>query len=100
MKLSILAVLTWLAACVIAAPAPVSHVVHEKRETQMNQWTRRNELKLNRDAIIPLSIGLSQRNLENGYEHLMDVSHPESSNYGKHWSFDKVSNIHNFHLRS
>jgi tripeptidyl-peptidase-1 len=87
-----LAILTGLAACTSAAPAAVPRVVHEKRSTQMGKWTRRN-LKVSRDAIIPMSIGLKQRNLDNGYEFLMDVSHPESSNYGKHWSMDKVDMV-------
>jgi tripeptidyl-peptidase I len=89
MKVSVLAILTGLAACASAAPAPVPHVVHEKRSTQIGKWARR-DIKVNRDAIIPISIGLTQRNLDNGYDLLMEVSHPESPNYGKHWSMDKV----------
>lgn len=90
MKVSVLAVITGLAAYASAAPAPILHVVHEKRSSQLGKWTRR-DLKVSRDAVIPMSIGLKQRNLDNGYEFLMDVSHPESSNYGKHWSMDKVN---------
>ncbi|KAK5163923.1 uncharacterized protein LTR77_010318 [Saxophila tyrrhenica] len=33
-----------------------------------------------------MRIALRQNNLEYGHDHLMDVSHPSSSNYGKHWS--------------
>jgi len=91
MKLTTLAILCGFAAQALAAPAPVPYVLHEKRNIQSNKWTRRNDIKLNRDAIIPISIGLTQRNLENGYDLLMDVSHPESPNYGKHWSMEKVS---------
>ncbi len=72
-----------------AAPAPSSYVVHEKREVQLDKWTKR-DVKINRDAVMPMSIGLTQRNLDNGYDFLMDVSDPESKNYGKHWSYDKV----------
>lgn len=72
-----------------ASAAPASHAVHEKRDRQFQQWNRR-DVKLNKDAIIPMSFGLTQRNLDKGYEYLMDVSHPESSNYGKHWSMEKV----------
>ena len=93
MKLSILAVLGGLAVYTFAVPAPSTHVVHEKREVQLDKWTRR-DIKLNRDAIIPMSIGLTQKNLDNGYDFLMDVSHPESANYGNHWSFKKVSYLH------
>lgn len=77
---------------VFAAAAPAPHVVHEKRDRQTQSWTRRN-IKLNRDALIPMSIGLTQRNLDQGYDFLMDVSHPESTNYGKHWSMEKVSQV-------
>ncbi|KAE8454178.1 hypothetical protein EG329_005103 [Mollisiaceae sp. DMI_Dod_QoI] len=89
MKFSTLAVLGGFAAYVSAVPAPPTHVVHEKREHQLNKWSRRS-VKLNRDAIIPMSVGLTQRNLNQGYDFLMDVSHPESKNYGKHWSMQKI----------
>ncbi|KAN0091629.1 Pro-kumamolisin, activation domain containing protein [Hyaloscypha variabilis] len=48
-------------------------------------------LKLNQRSIIPISIALSQRNLPNGEEFLMNVSDPLNPNYGKHWSPEKVS---------
>ena len=92
MKVSVLATLTVLAACVSAVPAPVPHVVHEKRSTQMQKWSRRDVI-LSRDTIIPVSIGLAQSNLDNGYDFLMDVSHPGSPNFGKHWSMEKVNMI-------
>ncbi|KAH8820611.1 peptidase S8/S53 domain-containing protein [Xylogone sp. PMI_703] len=38
-----------------------------------------------------MSIGLAQQNLDKGYEFLMDVSHPDSANYGKHWSMDQIA---------
>jgi tripeptidyl-peptidase I len=90
MKVSVLTLLTGLAAYASAAPAPVPHVVHEKRSTQMQKWSRR-DVKLSRDTVIPISIGLTQSNLDKGYEFLMDVSHPESDNFGKHWSMEKVA---------
>ena len=31
-----------------------------------------------------------QSNLDDAYEHLMDVSHPHSPNYGKHWKAEDV----------
>ena len=90
MKLTVLAIVGGFAAQALAAPAPVPYVLHEKRELQTDKWTRNLDVKLNRDAVIPISIGLTQRNLENGYDLLMDVSHPESPNFGKHWSMEKV----------
>ncbi|KAH7348554.1 Pro-kumamolisin, activation domain-containing protein [Rhexocercosporidium sp. MPI-PUGE-AT-0058] len=41
---------------------PLIHVVHERREAQLDKWSKR-DVKLNRDAIILLSIGLTQRNI-------------------------------------
>lgn len=87
MKLSIISLV--FVACASGAPAPPTHVVHEKRETQLEKWSRR-DLKLDRHAVIPISIGLTQQNLNKGYELLMDISHPESSNYGKHWRREMI----------
>ena len=42
-------------------------------------------------GILPMRIALTQGNLDQGYDHLMDVSHPESPNFGKHWSAKKVA---------
>jgi tripeptidyl-peptidase-1 len=85
------AILGGFAALVFAAPAPNSYVVHEKRSVQNEKWSRRRDIKLNRDAVIPMSFGMAQRNLENSYDFLMDVSHPGNKNYGKHWPMSKVS---------
>jgi tripeptidyl-peptidase-1 len=90
MKHSTLAILCDFLAFVFAAPAPTPYIVHEKRSVQTKKWSLRRDIKLNRDAVIPMSFGLAQRNLENGYGFLMDVSHPESKNYGKHWTMEKV----------
>jgi tripeptidyl-peptidase-1 len=91
MKSFLLTVIVGLVAQTIAAPAPapVSHIVHEKRDIDSSTWIL-NDIKLRRDAIIPMSIGLTQRNLEHGYDFLMDVSDPKSPNYGKHWTMEKV----------
>jgi tripeptidyl-peptidase-1 len=93
MKFSLLAVIGSLAAYVTAAPA-TGYAVHEKRDITGSGWAKR-DTKLNRDALIPMSIGLTQRNLENGYDLLMDVSHPESPNFGKHWSMKEVCIMQN-----
>ena len=91
MKLVVLAVLSGLLAQAVAAPAPaaVTHLVHERRDIDGSKWIR-SDAKLRRDAILPMSIGLSQQNLHNGHDYLMDVSDPKSPNFGKHWSMDKV----------
>lgn len=37
-------------------------------------------------AKLPVRIGLTQQNLHRAEEFVYDVSHPESPNYGKHWT--------------
>jgi tripeptidyl-peptidase I len=91
MKLSFFVALGGLAATISAVPAPLSYTIHEKRDVlaSPSQWQRR-DLKLDRRTTIPMSIALTQRNLENGPDYLLDVSNPRSANYGKHWSSEQV----------
>ncbi|KAI9829111.1 MAG: hypothetical protein M1832_000134 [Thelocarpon impressellum] len=42
---------------------------------------------------MPLRIALAQQNLNRGEELLMDVSHPESPNFGKHWTAQQVAEM-------
>lgn len=56
--------------------------LHEKRGSTPKAWKRSG--RVHHDAILPIRIGLTQSNLENIYEHLMDVADPDSFNYGKH----------------
>lgn len=72
-----------------AAPTEnARHVLHEKRNTTPRRWER--GVRVHPDAILPLKIGLTQSNLDDGYDLLMQVSHPTSSGYGKHWSAEDV----------
>jgi tripeptidyl-peptidase-1 len=89
MRSYILLLVSTLAASVIAAPAS-SYSVHEKRNSHTtSKWVKRDE-QLDRRSIVPVNIALTQRNLENGHNFLMDVSDPQSSNYGQHWTPEKV----------
>lgn len=55
-----------------AAPTPSTYTLHEKRSSHLPKlWVRGN--RVDGDAILPVRIGLTQNNLENGYAHLMDV---------------------------
>ena len=65
-------------------------VVHEKRDKTNFAWTKSSRVP--QDQILPLRIALTQSNLEKGHDWLMDVSHPSSPNYGKHWTFAEVKN--------
>ncbi|RDW84876.1 putative tripeptidyl-peptidase 1 [Coleophoma cylindrospora] len=80
-----------LFAGVIAAPALSSkrHVVHERRERLPAGW--RKEAKSPSHAVLPMRFGLSQSNLDRADEFLMDVSHPSSPNFGKHWSPQQIA---------
>ena len=55
-----------------AIPTPAAtYALHEKRSSTPRLWRRGN--RVDGDAILPIRIGLTQNNLENGYAYLMDV---------------------------
>jgi len=54
-----------------AIPTPATHALHEKRSVVPRLWERGGRIES--DAILPVRIGLTQNNLDNGYEYLMDV---------------------------
>ena len=82
------AVLT-LALLSIAEPTLSRYRVHEKRNYLPSNWalTRR----LHSTFPIPLRVALKQSNIENIETFLYDVSHPDSPNYGKHWTAGDVA---------
>jgi tripeptidyl-peptidase-1 len=90
MHFSLLTVCGLLTAA-IAAPTTNSRrrAVHERRERLPAHWKR--NAKLDGDSHLPLRIALTQSNLDKADEFLMDVSHPESPNYGKYWSAKQVA---------
>ncbi|KKY28894.1 putative protease s8 tripeptidyl peptidase [Phaeomoniella chlamydospora] len=79
---------TTLVAFSEALPKGNTHSLHEKRSHTPSKWQKR--ARVEREAILPVRIGLTQTNLEEGHEYLMDVSHPNSSNFGKHWTAEQV----------
>lgn len=72
-----------------AAPTAVPYVLHEKRQSDDLKWAP-SDIKIDSRTVFPLSIGLTQRNLDKGHDYLMDVSDPNSPNYGKHWTPKEV----------
>ena len=54
-----------------SAAVPVNHAVHEKRDITPDRWVKRD--RLHWSATLPVHIGLTQSNLERGYEFIMDV---------------------------
>ncbi|MCJ1248318.1 hypothetical protein MMC30_005535 [Trapelia coarctata] len=79
------------AAGVLALPASVPYVVHEKRSG--GSWSRNEKFKPNGRTTLPVWVGLKQSNLDHGHEILMDISSPNSENYGKHLSADEVAEM-------
>lgn len=69
-------------------PATFKHALHEKRDRPASNWIK--TAKLEGSAILPMRIGLTQTNLEKGYDYLMEVSDPHSQRYGQHWSKEAV----------
>ena len=83
-------ILTASALAVTAIASPTTHLtIHEKRDAAPIGWAKRGLLP--RDAVLPMSIAVKQGNLDKAYEHLMDVSHPSSENFGKHWTAKQVA---------
>ena len=54
-----------------AAPAPIKHVMHEKRQTPSLDWVK--VARIEGSAILPMRIGLTQSNLDKGDDLLMEV---------------------------
>ncbi|KAG9312210.1 peptidase S8/S53 domain-containing protein [Chiua virens] len=78
-----------LGLAVYSDPVLSRSTLHERRSHIPSGWhvSRKHHLS----ATIPLRFALIQSNLENLEELLYDVSHPDSPNYGKHWSAAKVA---------
>lgn len=92
MKIYYFLLLSCFVVSAISVPS-TAYAVHERRDGgSASRWIQR-DIKVNQQSIIPISIALAQQNLESGYEFLMDVSHPDSPNYGKHWSAEKVNSF-------
>ncbi|KAF8800106.1 subtilisin-like protein [Phlegmacium glaucopus] len=65
------------------------YVLHEKRSYVPYGWSLLR--RQNASHIIPLRFGLKQSNMDKLEQFLNDVSHPDSPNYGKHWSAGQVA---------
>ncbi|KAI1326976.1 protease s8 tripeptidyl peptidase [Xylariaceae sp. FL0255] len=87
---SLLEAASVFAAIATAAVVPPSnHVLHEKRQHRgHSRLTRRAPA----DSILPMRIGLKHNAaaIAQAEDWLMDVSHPSSPNFGKHWTQSQV----------
>jgi tripeptidyl-peptidase-1 len=85
------ALILFSAAPASAAPS-TTHVIHERRDVHSHcHWEKRSRLKPH--DVIPVRIGLIQRNLDQGHDLLMDVSDPNSENYGKYWTAERITEM-------
>ncbi|KAI9845406.1 MAG: hypothetical protein M1837_004884 [Sclerophora amabilis] len=87
MRFSFFIAIAGLITSTIASPTS-HHVLHEKRDSLPQDWVKRG--KLDGRAVIPIRIALAQRNLDRGYESLLEVSDPLSSKFSQHWTVDDV----------
>jgi hypothetical protein len=71
---------TFFLAC-SSAPTANKPVLHEKRDGNLHQWERRS--RAIPDHVMPIKIGLRQRNLENAEKYVYDVADPNSPNFGR-----------------
>lgn len=58
-----------------------SHAVHEKRYAAPIAWNKHSRAP--KDTMLPVRIGLTQRNLEHSDRFLDDISDPDSPNFGE-----------------
>ncbi|KAH7883231.1 peptidase S8/S53 domain-containing protein [Phlebopus sp. FC_14] len=92
MRFSLVSLVTLSLALVSAAEPSLSpYNVHEKRIRIPTGWslTRRHDSS----SIVPLRFALKQRNIESIGEYLHDVSHPNSPNYGNHWTAGEIARM-------
>ena len=54
-----------------ALDAPPGHVLHERSDRVPTRWMKRD--RIDPEALLSVRIGLTQRNLENGHDYLMNV---------------------------
>ncbi|KAH7346722.1 peptidase S8/S53 domain-containing protein [Rhexocercosporidium sp. MPI-PUGE-AT-0058] len=84
--------LSGLMTVALSAPTLNSrHVVHERRDRLPTHWVK--SARIHEDHVIPMRIALAQNNLHRADEFLIDVSHTESPNFGKHWSAKQVAEM-------
>ncbi|KAF2999996.1 hypothetical protein E8E14_000857 [Neopestalotiopsis sp. 37M] len=80
---------SWLSGLAAALAVPDTHVVHEQRTSEMEIGLKKRS-RPDGTLQLPMRIGLKQNNLDQAPQWLMDVAHPKSENYGKHWTSEDV----------
>ncbi|KAL5531108.1 hypothetical protein ACEPAG_3984 [Sanghuangporus baumii] len=73
-----------------AIPQLSPPVLHERRSFTPHARGWRFARRLEAEAILPVRIGLTHQNTHTLEDALNAVSHPDSPDYGKHWSAQRV----------
>ncbi|KAM0816600.1 putative Peptidase S53 domain-containing protein [Seiridium cardinale] len=81
---------SWLSGLGTALAIPDTHVIHEQRNWHMESGLLKRS-KPDQRLQLPMRIGLKQSNLDQAPQWLMDVSHPKSEKYGKHWTSEEIT---------
>ncbi|KAF8526061.1 subtilisin-like protein [Hysterangium stoloniferum] len=63
--------------------------VFEKRDSLPFNWVKSH--KPDPSLVFPVRIGLKQENIDKLETFLNEISHPESSRYGQHWTPDQIA---------
>ena len=74
----------------LATPQLSPPVVHERRSFNPERRGWRFSRRLEPDAVIPLRIGLTHQNTHTLEDALYSISHPDSPDYGRHWTTEQV----------
>lgn len=74
----------------LSLPRPRSsrHVIHEEIPSIQSTWEKAHRLL--DTSTLPVRIGLTQQNLYRAEEFIYNISHPDSPNFGKHWSPQEI----------
>jgi len=86
---SVLLLLTFSVRLGLSLPSSWHYAVHERRDVGGSGWHR--DSRLHPERVLPIRIAMKQSNLHKLEEHLMAVSDPESTDYGKHWSHEQIA---------
>lgn len=68
---------------------PTKFIIHEKREKLPHGWEKHSALTGRH--VLSVRVALRQENLDKAEQYLMDVSHPQSTKYGQHWSAKEIA---------
>ena len=83
-----LVVLLSLITAVLGVP-PTKFVIHEKREKPPHGWEKHQALAGRH--VLSIGVALRQENLDKAEQFLKDVSYPQSTKYGQHWSAKEIA---------